>query len=447
MELVFPLNLRRWPRSGTSNRSPLITCPTISVVGLSNVRTTLLQNGTGSVHSNIVWQFGENLGRARRRPGTMSIEDAALQRQLFGVPTFDSSFKYIMSDSVVRLEFVKVFGKLPNVKNVTLLDVAMNPIKELTDVRKFLNSEKNLKFVRKVQSNDSATFSVTRETIGGNAAVISDGNEFLHGLSKVFGDIKDHFPLRERDSQLDLICELDNGQFVLIEVQVQSQDHWDSRALAYAAGFYGNQLKRGGRWEDMKQVIAINILGKGVRESDPWKDCPHEVVRHYVFTDTANGPDAQHTIKDLQLIQYCVPHLHEKKDDETFLEWARFLQRANEFTEAEVRAMKSEAVRQAFEKARVRNMPLSVQQAYLHDVAEFGGYLQELTRIEEETTARVEKETTERVEKETTERVQMEMVRGMILHKLSDEIICNCTNLTMDDVGRIRKALQPADKV
>jgi predicted transposase/invertase (TIGR01784 family) len=390
---------------------------------------------------------------------TMSIEeqlDAVLRRQLYGVPTFDSSFKHIMSDSIVRLEFVKVFGKLPNVKDVTLLDVAMNPIKELTDVRKFLNSERNLKFVRMVQSNDSATFSVTREEQGRGPAVISDGNEFLHGLSKVFGDLKDYFPLRERDSQLDLICELDSGQFVLIEVQVQSQDHWDSRALAYAAGFYGNQLKRGDSWKDLKQVIAINILGKGVRESDPWRDCPHEVVRHYVFTDTANGPDAKHTIKDLQLIQYCVPHLHEKTDDETFQEWARFLQSANEFTEAEVSTLKSAAVRKAFEKARVRNMPRSVQQAYLHDVAKFGGYLQELTRIEEETTARVtaevekrttervQKETTERVQKETTERLQKETVLSMTMQRISDEVICICTNLSMDDVGRIRKAHQSA---
>jgi hypothetical protein len=47
------------------------------------------------------------------------------------------------------------------------------------------------------------------------------------------------FPDLERDSLLDLLCKVDGGHFVLVEVQLQNQDHWDSRALADAAGFSG----------------------------------------------------------------------------------------------------------------------------------------------------------------------------------------------------------------
>jgi hypothetical protein len=81
-----------------------------------------------------------------------------------------------------------------------------------------------------------------------------EGN-FLTDLSKVYEDIKECFPLLERNLHLDsnhLICRVDRGHLVLFELQVQNQDHWDSRALAYAAGFFRNQLKLEGKWEDLK---------------------------------------------------------------------------------------------------------------------------------------------------------------------------------------------------
>jgi hypothetical protein len=109
------------------------------------------------------------------------------------------------------------------------------------------------------------------------------------------------FPVLERDSLLDLLCKVDGGHFVLVEVQLQNQDHWDSRALADAAGFFGNQSKLGGKWQDLKQVIAVNILGKGNRESDLWSNCPEEIFRHYVFTNIVNACEPKHTIQDLRL--------------------------------------------------------------------------------------------------------------------------------------------------
>ena len=78
-----------------------------------------------------------------------------------------------------------------------------------------------------------------------------------------------------------MVCRLDNGEFILVEVQVKPQDFWDSRALCYAAAFYGNQLKRGEDWPKLKKVIAINLLGVKV---DIGERPFGELVRHYKFT-------------------------------------------------------------------------------------------------------------------------------------------------------------------
>jgi hypothetical protein len=129
---------------------------------------------------------------------------------------------------------------------------------------------------------------------------------------------------------------------------VQNQYHWDSRALAYAAGFFRNQLKLEGKWEDLKQVVAVNILGKEAsltaRESDPWRNCLEEIFHHYAFTNVINYSKPKHTIQDFQLIQYCVLHL-DKSGDESFLEWATFLQSAMMMTEAAVGNVKSERLK------------------------------------------------------------------------------------------------------
>ena len=57
------------------------------------------------------------------------------------------------------------------------------------------------------------------------------GAEFLHECSKVFSDFVDHFPVQERNSQLDFICRLSSQTIAMVEVQVIPQDFWDKRAV------------------------------------------------------------------------------------------------------------------------------------------------------------------------------------------------------------------------
>jgi intergrase/recombinase len=102
-----------------------------------------------------------------------------------------------------------------------------------------------------------------------------------------------------------------------------------------------------------------------------------------------------------------------------FLESATFFQKANTMTDDDVQKVTSQAVRKEYEQARVRTMPSKVKQSYLMDVAKYGGYANELARVEKETAERAGRETTERVERETTERVQREMVTRLIASGMS----------------------------
>ena len=68
---------------------------------------------------------------------------------------------------------------------------------------------------------------------------------------------------------MDFICRLDTGENILVEMQIISYDYWDQRALAYVAAVYSKQLRRGGRWNDIKRIIGIYILRGRQRSNSP----------------------------------------------------------------------------------------------------------------------------------------------------------------------------------
>ena len=353
----------------------------------------------------------------------------------------------MLHDPDVCLDFVRVFGNLPNVKSLTLLDESLNPIKELTAARSFLNNKDHTAFLNKIQTEAYTDIKIQcirskKRTAGGDFIQETVDGEILKQMSKVFSDINNAFPLLERDSKLDLVCQLDNGEYVLLEVQVITQDFWDSRALAYTSAFYGNQLKRGHNWRGNKAsypiIIAIHFLGKGGTKdiTDPWQEFPDEVERHHVSKDIVNE-DTDHTLTGLQLIQYCVPHLHKAgRSDDTFREWADFFQNANEKTELEVEQIKSEAVKTVYERARVRTMPFDVRQAYMHDTAKYGGYFESM--MKEKKKVQIEYEgKLQKVESELSE-YRQKVVETLLSLNMSDEFVSAKTNFTVDEVQAIR---------
>ena len=118
-------------------------------------------------------------------------------------------------------------------------------------------------------------------------------------------------------------CELDSGDYALVEMQVVPQNYWDRRALAYAANIYGSQLRKGGKWKDLKKVIYVNILGGGREGKRHWvKD--RDFMRHYKFQDQfCQGK--KRFIDGIKLIQYSIMNdptipldSQEKKDWLTF---------------------------------------------------------------------------------------------------------------------------------
>lgn len=64
----------------------------------------------------------------------------------------------------------------------------------------------------------------------------------------------------EKLSRLDVVCTLDTGEQVDIEVQVINQKNMQRRTLCYWARMYLMSLPTGGDYKDMKPCITVNLL-------------------------------------------------------------------------------------------------------------------------------------------------------------------------------------------
>ncbi len=64
----------------------------------------------------------------------------------------------------------------------------------------------------------------------------------------------------EKGGRLDLQATLNDGIIVNIELQIQDTDKMENRSLVYAAKTISRETKKGTKYQDINQVIMINIL-------------------------------------------------------------------------------------------------------------------------------------------------------------------------------------------
>ncbi|MHA1558736.1 MAG: PD-(D/E)XK nuclease family transposase [Alphaproteobacteria bacterium] len=191
------------------------------------------------------------------------IIDSAFKGQVFCQPTYDKFAKYLLKeDEGFRIYVLETLSGVPNIEKADLLDEHLNPFDKYSTLRKLVKTKEFFSYFDEVRKNSKKH------------------DPILVELANHYSDIKSVFPsLQDYNSQVDFLCETSFGYFT-IELQLAKDPYWDARALAYVALAYGNQLRKGQKWQDIKKIIGINIIGDG---SVPY--CRDEFYRDYMFQD------------------------------------------------------------------------------------------------------------------------------------------------------------------
>jgi predicted transposase/invertase (TIGR01784 family) len=303
----------------------------------------------------------------------------ARMTQTYGIPTYDALFKYVLSQDSIRPSFFHAFVPGLTITSSRRLDEHMNPLQELQLLRDFIHRRDTAEAVDRISAVSGICLgSLNPDT----SSFVKDeaATTFIHEMVGHFEDIKKAFPRARYDGTMDFVCSLDTGEYALVEMQVIPQDYWDRRALAYVAAFYGNQLRRGDKWEhNIKKVIGINILGGGKDDKVHWSDTPGQYVRLYKFQEQLHEMGSKRYIDGIELIQYSIMNAPEEDpaSDREKKDWITFFKRGHRMTESQVQEqIQTPEVLQAFERAKFSSMPRGVKEDYDDEDSQYDRYSQ-----------------------------------------------------------------------
>ena len=123
-----------------------------------------------------------------------------------------------------------------------------------------------------MQSTQQKTYNLKNDVIF-NSFFSRKGNEeylidFLQSLLKIEiteieiqGQVDlEKLAQNEKGGRLDLQAKLNNGIIVNIELQIKNEKNMEKRTLYYGAKTLSKEVKRGEEYNEIKQVIMINIL-------------------------------------------------------------------------------------------------------------------------------------------------------------------------------------------
>ena len=289
-------------------------------------------------------------------------------RQVFARPTYDTVAKHVFQDDQARLEFIKTFTGL-SIESTELLDPSLNPANQHLELRNVINNQSVVEAMNDIESTDTLV-------VKKNGKATTALGKFVKGISRYYEDLRKLMPNQDYNAQADVVCQMSNRDYAMVEIQVAKQDHWDARALYYAASLYGNQLKSGSKWHDLKKVIVINILGAGPQNVKTWKDST-KPNRHYKFVDTVDE-DTKHIIPHIQLIQYSLGNTdltsQELAGNKPLRDWLDYFKNAH--GKQQIPDNITPGLKAAYEKSMIESMPEDIKMRYDAEDKIFHNYSQ-----------------------------------------------------------------------
>lgn len=329
--------------------------------------------------------------------------------QIFSRPTYDRIAKYVLSqDESVRVDILRTFTGIHSLSSAKQIDEHYNPFDPLHNLRKLINSASAQELFESIKTSPS-----TELLLNGKKHKQASG--VLRGLSHLYDDLSHAFPNYRNRSTVDFLCETDFG-YITIEFQVAKKDYWDKRALAYIASIYGNQLRPGGNYTQIQNVIGINLLGDG---SIPyWKD--GKFIRDYTLVDQLNS---RNKMLSLRLIQYSLGDAgldhQDLKDNNKLRQWIDFFKSAHEKKSPPPSI--DDPVKKAYEMIRVDTLK-SQHPELLKSSEEFFSYLTEHDKA---------------VEEKGIEKAKIEIARNLLKQGNGVELVARSTGLSEDKIQEL----------
>ena len=157
--------------------------------------------------------------------------------------------------------------------------------------------------------------------------------------------IQDPEAMAKKTSIVDILCEDQDKNTYIVEMQVAQHKGFEKRAQYYASKAYVSQMEKGGLYENLKEVIFIAIANFTMfPEKESYKS-------DHVILDRENH---QHDLKDFSFTFLELEKFTKTKDHLASMieKWAYFFKHADETSEEDLRQIfdKDDIIQRAYDE-------------------------------------------------------------------------------------------------
>lgn len=157
--------------------------------------------------------------------------------------------------------------------------------------------------------------------------------------------IQDAEAMAKKTSIVDILCEDQDKNTYVVEMQVAQHKGFEKRAQYYASKAYVSQMEKGGLYENLKEVIFIAIANFTMfPEKESYKS-------DHVILDRENH---QHDLKDFSFTFLELEKFTKTKDQLASMieKWAYFFKHADETSEEDLRLIfdKDDIIQRAYDE-------------------------------------------------------------------------------------------------
>ncbi len=275
--------------------------------------------------------------------------------------------------------------------------------------------------------------------------LISFLNAILYGGNSVIQDLTILDPYQApkilgiKSSYLDVKARLNNGNWVIIEMQVLNVEGFEKRVLYNATKTYSAQLRKGDEYGVLSPVIALTIT-----DFEMFNDIDRPISR---FILKEKECPVEYPISDLELVFIELPKFKTALCDlETLADkWIYFLQNAKDLTMVPETMGAIEEIQQAFDIANEAGLSLAeldlVERQLMYIQDQRGAVTYAMKKGMNEGKEEGRKQGRKQGKEEGKEEGRKEMQRSIaqqLLSTLEDSAISQVTGLSLEDVQAIR---------
>ena len=160
-----------------------------------------------------------------------------------------------------------------------------------------------------------------------------------------------------KQTVLDVRAKTVTGEQFIVEMQNESESHFDKRSLYYSAKAYSSQLKKGELYPKLKPVYFVGILNFRLFEGNP-----HYLSRHLILDKETHA----HYLKDFEFAFIEVKKFRKQEEELVGIidQWIYFLKEAPQLDEVPASLAAVPAIQQAFELANQYTWELAEAETY-----------------------------------------------------------------------------------